>query len=445
MKGIRMNRTARRTSRWLLVCILVPLALLASACLPDGVRVPQNQIAAALERKVGLIAYLSTDGNIYTIDQGAGRKTQITHNAYISDTTFLFYGLPTWSPDSQSLAFVSYAGSRGQNPSSMGLYTAPKDGKGVTQALTSTQPVVYFSWSPDNRHVSFISATNNSTLAFQVIGADGAKQQLVDAGSPYYWAWAPDGHTVLAHNGAHLSLLQVGDSVNEQALNFDAQAFRAPAFSPSGKQMLVAAVSAAGQSALLLADAQGQNVKALTTEAFGNIAFTWSPDGQRVAYLTSNSGTAGSTGHLVVVDPSGKSKPVALTGTDVYAFFWSPDSKSVAYFSQGQPAAGAPATATPDPSGSGSSSVLLKLSVLDAHSGASHSVATFTPSERFLDVLPYFDQYNQSLTIWSPDSTNLVVSAYRSDGVPCVWVVNASGHLTPRLIDTGWMGFWSWK
>jgi len=72
-------------------------------------------------------------------------------------------------------------------------------------------------------------------------------------------------------------------------------------------------------------------------------------------------------------------------------------------------------------------------------------VATFTPSDRFLDVIPYFDQYNQSLTIWSPDSTNLVISAYRSDGVPCVWVVNASGHLTPRFIDTGWMGFWSWK
>ena len=306
MKGNRMKRTPRPTSRWLLASLLVPLALLASACLPAGVRIAQNPVAAALERKVGLIAYLSTDGNIYTIDQGGGRKIQITHDAYISDTTFLFYGLPTWSPDSQSLAFVSYAGTRGQNPSSMGLYTAPKDGKGVTQALTSTQPVVYFSWSPDNRHVSFISATDNSNLAFQVIGADGAKQQLVDAGSPYYWAWAPDGHTVLAHNGAHLSLLQVGDSVSERALSFDAQAFRAPAFSPNGKQMLVAAISSAGQSALLLADAQGQNVKALTTETFGNIAFNWSPDGQRVAYLTSDSGAAGSTGHLVWWTPAAR-------------------------------------------------------------------------------------------------------------------------------------------
>jgi Tol biopolymer transport system component len=445
MKGILMNRTAHRASRWLLVSLLVPLALLASACLPEGVRVPQNQIAAALERKAGLIAYLSTDGNIYTIDQAGGRKTQITHDAYISDTTFLFYGLPTWSHDSQSLAFVSYAGNRGQNPSSMGLYTAGKDGKALTQALTSTQPLVYFSWSPDNRRVSFISSTGGNNLAFQVIGADGRQQQLVDAGTPYYWAWAPDGHTVLAHNGSHLSLLQVGDNVTEQALNFDAQAFRAPAFSPNGQQMLVAAVSADGHSALLLADAQGQNAKPLAQD-FGNVAFVWSPDGQRVAYLTSADGAAGTTGHLVVVDPSGKSKPVELPGSDVYAFFWSPDSKSLAYFTAAPSASGAP-TPTPDPSGSSSSADFhLKLSVLDAHSGASHTVApAFSPSERFLDVIPYFDQYGQSLTIWSPDSTNLVVSAYRGDGVPAVWVVNASGRLDPRFIDTGWMGFWSWK
>jgi len=442
-----MNHRARRTSVWLVLGGLMPIALLVSACLPAGVRVPQSPLSALLERKVGLIAYLATDGNIYTIDQGGQRKTQITKDAFINDTTFLFYGLPTWSPDSQSLAFVSYAGKRGENPSSMGLFTAGKDGKALTQALTSTQPLVYFSWLPDSRRVSFISATNSNSLAFQVIGSDGAKQQLVDAGSPYYWDWSPDGRTVLAHNGSHLSLLQVGDSVTEQALNFDAEAFRAPAFSQDGKQMLVAATAPSGQASLLLADAQGQNVKSLT-DYTGNIAFMWSPDGQRVAYLTSDSGAAGSTGHLVVADPSGKSKQVELTGSDVYAFFWSPDSKSLAYFSQSQPAASSAPTPTPDPSGAGGPGFAFNLSVLDARSGASHSVLTFTPTERFLDVIPYFDQYDQSLTIWSPDSRNIVLSAYQDingSQVPVVLVAEASGHLDPRIIDAGWMAFWSWK
>ncbi len=423
--------------------LIVPLALLLAACLPAGVKVPQNQLSGLLERKSGLIAYLATDGNIYTIDQGAQHKTQITKDAFLNSNTFMFYGLPTWSPDSQSIAFVSYTGVRGQNPSSMGLFTARKDGTKLTQAISSTDQLVYWSWAPDNKRVGFISALANSDLAFQVVAADGSGKQLVDAGSPYYWAWAPDG-TVLAHNGTHISLLQIGASVNEQALSFQPADFKAPAFSPDGKQILVAGGEANGNSALLLADAQGQNVRALT-EYTGTIAFDWSPDGKRVAYLESDSSAAGSTGHLVVIDPAGKSKPVELKGSDVFAFFWSPDSNSLAYFTQDQATAGTP-TPTPDASGnSPSSAFLLKLSVMDAHSGATHDVASYPPTERFLSVIPFFDQYHHSLTIWSPDSRNLVVSAYRSDGTPGVWVVEASGHLEPRFIAEGWLGFWSWQ
>src|ERR1700745_1042065 len=99
-----MFRTTRKVSHWSRLSFIVPLALLAllvSACLPDGLRVPQNQLSGLLERKSGLIAYLGTDGNIYTIDQAGQRKTQITKDAFVSNTDFMFYGLPTWSPDSQ--------------------------------------------------------------------------------------------------------------------------------------------------------------------------------------------------------------------------------------------------------------------------------------------------------------------------------------------------------
>ncbi len=90
LKGIVMNRTARKPYAWPALAWLLPLALLASACLPSGVRVPQNPLAALLEPKAGLIAYLGIDGNIYTIDQAGQRKTQITKDAFINNTNFLF-------------------------------------------------------------------------------------------------------------------------------------------------------------------------------------------------------------------------------------------------------------------------------------------------------------------------------------------------------------------
>jgi Tol biopolymer transport system component len=441
----------RHSPAWLLLSALFALAL--SACLPEGVRVPQSPLSALLERKSGLIAYLSSDGNIYTIDQGGQHKTSVTSDAFVDENNFMFYGLPTWSPDSQSLAFASYSGKRGENPSSMSLFTAHKDGTQLQEALKSDSPLIFYLWSPDSRRLGLISSTANNSLAFEVVSPSGDRE-LVDAGAPFYWSWAPDGHAILAHAGgaspapdARLSLLQLDPTVSEQAFALPPSEFRAPAFSPNGRQVLVASPAATeGKSALFVTDAAGGNPQTLAEyDSNESIAFVWSPDGSRVAYVLADSALPGATGHLVVVDPAGKQKPVEVDGTDVYAFFWSPDSKSLAYFSRAQLAGPTP---TPDASASSSSTndpLILSLRVVDARSGKSHSVAAFPPSERFLAVIPYFDQYNPSLTIWSPDSKNLVVSAYGNDGNPGIWVVEASGHLDPRHIAEGWMGFWSWK
>jgi Tol biopolymer transport system component len=431
------------------------LAVALSACLPEGVRVPQNELSGLLERKSGLIAYLSNDGNIYTIDQGGGRKTSVTTDAFVDENNFLFYGLPTWSPDSQSLAFASYTGVRGENPSSMSLFTARKDGSQLQEALKSDTPLIFYYWSPDSRRLGLISSTANNSLAFEVVSPSG-ERELVDAGAPFYWSWAPDGSAILAHAGgaspapnARLSLLQLDPTVTEQAFGLPPAEFKAPAFSPDGRQVLVAsAADTEGKSALLLTDSTGANPRTLVEyEDSHSIAFVWSPDGSRVAYVLADSPLPGATGHLVIIDPAGKQEPVELEGSDVYAFFWAPNSRSLAYFTRAQPAAGG--TATPDAGNSNSSSadgpLILRLSVIDARNGKSHSVAAFPPSERFMSVIPYFDQYHPSLTIWSPDSKNLVVSAYGGDGNPGIWVVEASGHLDPRHIAEGWMGFWSWK
>ena len=82
--------------------------------------------------------------------------------------------------------------------------------------------------------------------------------------------------------------------------------------------------------------------------------------------------------------------------------------------------------------------------MLDAANGRNHTVQeSLMVTEQFLQVIPYFDQYHQALTIWSPDSKNLVVSAYRPDGTPSVFVVAASGKLEPRYIVNGLAAFWS--
>jgi Tol biopolymer transport system component len=357
------------------------------------------------------------------------------------------------------VAFAAYSGQGSQNPDHTYIYTAHRDGTQLTQALTTEDFLVFWSWSPDGQQVGYISQTPSNNLAFAVVSPQGGDSEIVDVGSPYYWSWAPTGHSLLVHAGgaspnanARVALLQLDGGVTEQVLNVKPAQFKNPAFSPDGQQVLMAVQNESGGSDLVVTDALGDNARVLTSYT-GNIAFAWSPNGKRVAYILMDSAALGTPGQLWVADPAGQAKAVELDDdTPVYAFFWSPDSKSLAYFSEaalddttGEDAADAQATATAT-AADGQTSLLFNLEVMNAGNGSHHHVLTYAPTSQFLQLIPYFEQYHQSLTIWSPDSKNLVISAiYQTDGTPGIFVMAASGHVDPRYIADGWVGVWSWK
>lgn len=423
------------------------LALLTTACLPKGIRLPQSDLLKNFERKAGLIAYLGADYNIYTVDQSGDKPAPITTDAHL-DSDYLVYGFPVWSPDNNSLAFGGFSGQSGNNPDKAGLFVAGKDGKNLVEAYSSENYLVYYYWSPDSGRVSFIADTPGSSLALKVVSPAGGEAETLDVGSPYYWAWAPDSHSLLIHAGGsaedRLSLLHLAGGVTEQGLSVKPTSFRAPAYSPDGTQLLVAGETPEGHAGLLLMDANGNLLKTLAEYQETSIAFVWSPDGKRVAYLDGQNTELGFEGRLVVVDPSGKRTPVELKDETATAFFWSPDSASLAYFTPKQVDVPTPAPGTPEGNRPATFTVW-SVKVMDASNGQTRPVATYLPTDQFMEVLPFFDQYHQSVTIWSPDSKNLVLSAYTGSGDPGIWVAAASGNLNPRFIATGLVGFWSWK
>ncbi|NUM43730.1 MAG: hypothetical protein HUU38_03420 [Anaerolineales bacterium] len=81
---------------------------------------------------------------------------------------------------------------------------------------------------------------------------------------------------------------------------------------------------------------------------------------------------------------------------------------------------------------------------MDTQTGDNRRLITFQPTDGLLAVLPYFDQYHHSATIWSPDSTHLVYTALDRAGIPGVWVIPISGG-TPTQLAEGTQAFWSWK
>jgi Tol biopolymer transport system component len=212
--------------------------------------------------------------------------------------------------------------------------------------------------------------------------------------------------------------------------------FQAPAWSPDGSHILLTR-SADGEKEIIVTDGAGVFEKSMGGFEI-NTAFGWSGDSQKVAFIDgTQSMAAGVIGELNVVNI--ETDESVSAGENVIAFYWSPNSEKVAYF--------VPMLISDSVQGSDSQNqqLLVQLNMLDVKTGESRELFTYQPTEQFKNTLPYFDQYHQSNTIWSPDNNNLVLSFLDQDGNPGIAIVAASGQLEPRFLAQGYLAFWSWK
>jgi hypothetical protein len=79
----------------------------------------------------------------------------------------------------------------------------------------------------------------------------------------------------------------------------------------------------------------------------------------------------------------------------------------------------------------------------DAVTGKTWLIARFPPSKGFFSVLPFFDQYQRSSTVWSPDSRFIGFTALTDQGASGLFVARADGNIKPRFLASGDDAFWS--
>jgi TolB protein len=435
---------------WIIIARLALCVLLLTACHPTGLNLPQSPLLRSLERKAGLIAYVSPEGNIYTADQAGGKIHALTADARSNNGSTTLYQSPTWSPDSRRLAFVGFNFDE-NGLSRASVYMANTDGSGLEEAFSSSAELpFYMHWSPDGKMLTFLSADlQQGQVTLRLIPTSGGEARKLLSGNSIYWHWAPDNQSIMLHlNGAarmepsaRLSLLNIGDELQTTFSNLRPVFFQSPAWSPSGDRLLLAGEIETGEDALFITDRNGK-VQDTLEKIEGYISFGWSPNGKKLAYLIRNLPLAELTHRtLTIVDPGKPEHTLRIDEQDILAFFWSPDSRSLAYFIL-TPALSADPE---DTTGQIEAPKRLTLFVLDIETGKKTEVVTFLPTDQFMSVLPFFDQYAHSASLWSPDSRNLVLSVIDSDGDPAVFVVEAAGNLKPRYLAPGIIAFWSWK
>ncbi|MCA9984862.1 MAG: PD40 domain-containing protein [Anaerolineales bacterium] len=435
------------------VYILLLLLGLSLACQTtslgssQAVAAGQNSARAALAgaAPAGQLAIIGTDHNIYLMNPDGSGRTELTTDA--GGDSQRSYHYITWAPDSRGLAFVQndVVAGPGRGHIEASLWLADTASGRRTELFQSTDIIpFYLHFAPDSQTLAFLGqGSPPEPLGLYLISTVPGEPRVLENGQPFYWDWAPDSASLFVHTGGRragrLAFLDPAGS-DSTALALQPTSFQAPAFLQNGQQLVVA-IEQEGTDSLVLIDRDGAIVEELATlEA--TAAFVPAPTGQHIAYITSDLQLgAGAIGELALVEIGAGTDPRQIAAGPVVACFWSPDGQKLAYI-------------TLDPDGrqqtklaqQGNSEIAFDLYVYELDSGRSRYLHSFAPTGEFLNVIPYFDQYHRSATIWSPDSRYLAISAQSLNIAGGeILLLDTDSEGLPQHLGDGLLAFWSWE
>jgi Tol biopolymer transport system component len=254
----------------------------------------------------------SGNSDIYAMDQDGGALVQLT--AMPSQDT-----QPAPSPDGTRIAFSSVEG-----PDYISVMNA--DGSGVTR-LTGG-PLGRFpgeaaspSWSPDSRKILFTGTLGDNSDLF-VMNADGSSWVNLtndDTVREDVGAWSPDGRHIAFVRWAglpalpHIHVMDADGHNVRQLTSGDVLDFW-PAWSPDSRQIVFARESLDGMIRRILAlGAGGTGLRELTHNQARDGEPSWSRDGKRLLF-TSTLGSSTHTADVWTIRGDGL-QAVNLTGT----------------------------------------------------------------------------------------------------------------------------------
>ncbi len=403
----------------------------------------QPAAATTAEPAINRIVIVNAEGQVETLSPTGQDRRVLT-----SEGRSVFFQFPAWSPDGRRLAVI------GTRLSGGGIYVLPD----VVGADNIPENQVYFSadetpiylyWSPDNTSLAFLANQSSNQMGLKVIASDGGSaSRLLATGAPFYWDWSDDGRQLLVHSGEDqgAALALIGVQGETQAGNLATPgAFQAPGIAAGGRYWAFAEESE-GLSALTVVDTQTGERRSF--EPSDSLALGWSPAGDHLAFTNGVADSHPFWGPLRVLDvATGQTR--LLTRQTVLAFFWSPDGRSIAYITvngtiedDGINALAKTRRLARLARPAQQTQGFLTLSVVDVASGQGLRLLDFEPTIVFLtQFLPFFDQYALSHSLWSPDSSALVLPV-REEGGNVILVVPTGGGRPSRLAE-GDVAFWS--
>ena len=377
---------------------------------------PSPTVASDVAGLTGRLAVLDADGHLVTMNPDGSDEIMLDE---VEPGTSQVRQ-PTWSPDGRSVAWVHVEVSEA-GALSASIATAGEDGTRPSTSRTTVVPF-YLSWDPTSSRIAYLGAPSDTFIELGVLEAAGRNSGTsLDAGQPVFFSWGPEGDQLLVHIGAErLDRLALDGSTS--AVGDRPGTFSVPVWTADGKTLVYSSVDE-GRQRLVARNVNADRGRPLVPYE-GLIAFVVSPDGERVAFQVIQPGRILP---LSVIDVDG-GETVEIVDAPIASFFWSPDGERLLYLDPDP---------LPDDTG-----LWFRWGVWDGTS--SFDTPRFALSQLIsVEYLQFFEQYAQSMRLWSPDSHAFAYPGTSEDGQEGIWIQSARPHRAPVLVAEGDFVAWS--
>ena len=207
------------------------------------------------------------------------------------------------------------------------------DGDGENQVRLTDDPANDSnpSWSPDGKRIAFVTYRDGGMPRIYIMDSDGQNPTRITKGR-LDLAWSPDGVKIAFTHGKGEDIdiyVMDTDGGNQKQLTQIGWNYQ-PAWSPNGERIAYVTSRRHGGPEIYAMDEDGNNEVRLTRDLLLKKRPSWSPDGQRIAYDAMHRGAVFQI-YVVKADGSGRIKRLTRNVPAKWSPAWSLDGNSIAY------------------------------------------------------------------------------------------------------------------
>ncbi len=228
---------------------------------------------------------------------------------------------------STRIAYVVKNGGRHQ------LQIADADGMNPQTALASSEPIGSPSWSPDGNRLAYVSWERKKPIIYVQNLAKGQRTVVANfKGSNSAPAWSPDGNrlaVVLTKDGGSQIYVINADGTGVRRIAQSSGIDTEPVFSSDG-QTIYFTSDRGGSPQIYRVSAAGGGAERVTFEGSYNATPRISPDGKSLAFLTRNSGRF----QVATMDLASRQVQILTDSSQDESLSYAPNGRMVLYATQ---------------------------------------------------------------------------------------------------------------